>query len=96
MISIINEFGAADVVQVIQDGANKATWPIIEHEFSWIVCSWCVAHVIDLWFEDIGKMAFFKDIGLLTDTSTRRSETRWILQPLKSLSTFTRTAKLWQ
>ena len=62
MISVINEFGAADVVQAIQDGANKATWPIIEREFPWIVCSWCAAHVIHLWFEDIGKMVFFKDI----------------------------------
>ena len=62
MISVINEFGAADVVQAIQDGTNKATWPIIEREFPWIVCSWCAAHVIHLWFEDIGKMVFFKDI----------------------------------
>jgi hypothetical protein len=62
LISVIKDFGAQDVVQVIQDGANKATWPIIEKEFPWIICSWCVAHVIDLWFEDIGKMTFFKDI----------------------------------
>ena len=33
---------------------------------------------------------------LLTDASTRRSETGCILQPLKCLSTFTRTAKWWQ
>ena len=26
------------------------------------VVSWCVAHVIDLLFEDVGKMTFFKDI----------------------------------
>ena len=44
------------------DGANLATWPIITKEFPWIICSWCVAHVIDLWFEDIGKMPFFKDV----------------------------------
>lgn len=44
------------------DGANKATWPIIMKEFPWIICTWCVAHVIDLWFEDVGKMTFFKDI----------------------------------
>ena len=62
VISVVKDFGAEDVVQVIMDGANKATWPIIIKEFPWIICSWCVAHVIDLWFEDIGRMTFFKDI----------------------------------
>ena len=51
ILSVVDEFGAEDVVQVIMDGANKATWPIITKEYSWIICSWCVAHVIDLWFE---------------------------------------------
>ena len=60
--SVVDEFGADDVVLVIMDGANEAKWPIITKEYSWIICSWCVAHVIDLWFEDIGKMTFFKDI----------------------------------
>jgi hypothetical protein len=35
------------------------------------------------------------ETGLLTGISTRRSETGWILQPLRSLSMFTQTAK-WQ
>ena len=33
VISVVKEFGAEDVVQVIMDGANKATWPIITKEF---------------------------------------------------------------
>ena len=62
VISVVKKFGAEDVVQIIMDGANKATWPIIIKEFPQIILSWCVAHVIDLWFEDVGKMTFFKDI----------------------------------
>jgi hypothetical protein len=61
-IDAILKLGPENVVQVLQDGANKATWPIIEKEYPWIVCGWCGAHVIDLYFEDIGKMVFFKDI----------------------------------
>ncbi len=51
VISIINEFGAADVVAnkanqpIIKDAEKlKATWPRIEHEPFRIICSWCVAH----------------------------------------------------
>ena len=29
ILSVVDEFGAEDVVQVIMDGANKATWPIM-------------------------------------------------------------------
>ena len=36
------------------------------------------------------------ELSLLTGTSTRRSETGWSLQPLKSVRMFTRAAKLWQ
>ncbi len=53
VISIINEFGAADVVAnkanqpraIIADADKlKATWPIIEHQPFRIICSWCAAH----------------------------------------------------
>ena len=50
VISVVKHFYAEDVVQVIMDGANKATWPIIIKEFPWII------YVIDLWFDDVGKM----------------------------------------
>ena len=33
ILSVVDEFGAEDVVQVIMDGANKATWPIITKEY---------------------------------------------------------------
>ena len=33
IISVADEFGAEDVVQLIMDGANKATWPIIAKEY---------------------------------------------------------------
>ena len=46
VVSVVNEFCAEDAVQVIMDGANKATWPIIIKEFPRIILSWCVAHVI--------------------------------------------------
>ena len=36
VISVVNEFGAEENVQVIIDDANKATWPIIIKEFPWI------------------------------------------------------------
>ena len=62
VISVVNEFGAEENVQVIIDDANKATWPIIIKEFPWIVCSWYVVHVVDLLFRAVGKMTFFKDI----------------------------------
>ena len=44
------------------DGATKACWPIINAEIQHIVCAWCTAHVMDLLFEDIGKMFFSKEI----------------------------------
>ena len=56
VISVVKHFCAEDVVQVFMDGANKAKWPIVIKEFPWIICSWCVSHVTDLWFEDISKM----------------------------------------
>ena len=64
LISVVNKFGAEDVFQVIMGGAKKPTWPIIIKEFLWIILSWCVAHMVDLWFEDVivGKMTFSKDI----------------------------------
>jgi hypothetical protein len=51
------------------------------------------------WWECVFSLKSFllhraREIGLLTGTSTQRSETGWILQPLKSLFTmFTQTAK---
>jgi hypothetical protein len=55
-ISTIEEFGPKNVVQVIMDGANQASWALIIATYWWIICSWCAAHVIDLFLEDIGKM----------------------------------------
>ncbi len=50
------------------------------------------------WWECVFSLKSFmrhraSETGLLTGTSTQRSETGWILQPLKSLSMFTQTAK---
>ena len=50
------------------------------------------------WLECVFSLKSFmryraSETGLLTGTSTQRSETGWILQPLKSLSMFTQTAK---
>ena len=44
------------------DGANRASWALIIAKYWYIICSWCAAYVIDLFLEDIGKMAFFKEI----------------------------------
>jgi len=53
------------------------------------------------WWECVFCLRLFlrphaNEIGLLPGTSTRRSETGWSLQPLKSLYMFTQTAKWWQ
>ena len=42
VISVVDEFGAEDVIQVITDGEIKSTWLIITKEYSWIICSLCV------------------------------------------------------
>jgi hypothetical protein len=40
----IKEFGAENVVQVLMDGANRATWPIIEADFFENAGGLCLPH----------------------------------------------------
>ena len=47
MIPIINDFGAADIVAneaswsiIPRADVDNVRWPIIEHEFPCIICSW--------------------------------------------------------
>ena len=54
VISVVKYFCA----EYVQHKNIKAKWPIVIKDFPWIICScqWCVAHVTDLWFEDISKI----------------------------------------
>jgi hypothetical protein len=45
---IIKDVGAENNVLVIMDGSNRACSPIINAEFSHIICARCTAHVMDL------------------------------------------------
>ena len=63
-------------------------------------CTWSPGTQSWQWWKWVFYLKLFmrprvNEIGVFTGTSTRRLETGWSLQPLKSLYTFTQTAKWW-
>ena len=50
------------VTLVIQDNATRSSWPLIEEACPWVLCVPCMAHVLDLLLEDIGKMDFVASV----------------------------------
>jgi hypothetical protein len=61
IIAQIEKFGPEKVFHVCTDGAAvmRAAWPIVESKFPHLTVDWCIAHVMDLLMEDIGKLPFF-------------------------------------
>ena len=50
------------VTLLIQDNATRASWPLIEAACPWVLCVPCMAHVLDLLLEDIGKIDFVASV----------------------------------
>ena len=48
--------------KVLQDNATRSSWPVIEAQLPWVLAGPCMTHVLDLELEDIGKMAWVKDV----------------------------------
>jgi hypothetical protein len=50
------------VTLLIQDNATRASWPLIEAACPWVLCVPCMAHVLDLLLEDIGKIDYVASV----------------------------------
>lgn len=48
--------------KVLQDNATRSSWKLIEESLPWVDAGPCMTHVLDLELEDIGKLAWVKEV----------------------------------
>jgi hypothetical protein len=56
--AVIDNVGADNVVQVTMDGAARHSFKFLRTKYPKVFFTWCSAHVLDLFLEDIGRDGF--------------------------------------